>query len=167
MSSDNIRVEGLQKLTAKIRNLKQLRQVRAAVQGAGLFVKRQVARYPSKRRLTRKSVYGSSFKSEKQRRWFFAALRKGEIAVPYRRGQDARSEALGRSWTVAAQNAGLTAIIGTNVSYARYQQDEEKQSLYAKAVGWVPVQKTMADPAVVDEVTGRISAAVARAVEEG
>lgn len=51
----------------------------------------------------------------KQRRFFFAALRKGQIKVP-----DARTGTLGRSFTtqVTAADGEVRGELGTNLSYA-------------------------------------------------
>jgi hypothetical protein len=43
---------------------------------------------------------------------------------------------LGRKWTVAKENNGLTVIIGNNVSYSPYVHDPEKQAAFHKARGW-------------------------------
>lgn len=74
------------------------------------------------------------FKSDKSRRYFFAALRRGEIEVPYRRGQSPGSETYAKRWYVEV--SGLTATIGNNASYARYLSHETEQSGYMAARGW-------------------------------
>ena len=114
------------------------RHLSIALEGAAdRCVRDDVRRYPPPSRGPMK------WKSAKQRRWFFAALRRGEIEVPYRRGQSPGSERLGASWTkpVARKvGAGLIqAIVGTNVSYARYVQDSGFQAAIHKG-NWQTVQ---------------------------
>lgn len=96
--------------------------------------------YPEAKRPSRSSVYGQAWKSEKQRRYFFFALRKGVIQVPYRRGISPGSQRLGRSWT-AKQVDNTSVAIGTNVTYARMVKDEGQQTKYMKAVGWTTIQQ--------------------------
>jgi len=124
----------------------------------GRHLKSKINRYPPVRRLTRRQVYGQPFQSAKQRRWFFAALRRGDIVVPYYRGQNPKSENLGQSWTVAMRDED-TAVVGTQVSYARYAMGRGKQSRYHQAVGWKTAedQADAAAPEVVSVVQGEIA----------
>ena len=151
-----IRVEGLPELLKRITDLQQLRPVKLAVRTAALHVKGKVAVYPQQRRMTRASVYGSTFVSDKQRRYFFAALKRGEIEVPYRRGESPKSETLGRRWTVNITNNGMRAVIGNNASYGPLVMDQDRQSVFMKAVGWRTVQEIVEDErATVMEVIRR------------
>ena len=111
------------------------RHLTISLKGASDLVRDDVRRYPPPSRGPMK------WKSEKQRRWFFAALRRGEIEVPYRRGQSPGSERLGASWTkrVTATGTEFRATIGTNVSYARYVQDSGFQAAIHKG-NWQTVQ---------------------------
>lgn len=45
-------------------------------------------KYPKASGRTRKDVYGTAFKTDKQRRFFFAALASGAISIPYQRSGD-------------------------------------------------------------------------------
>ena len=145
MSNASIKIDGMDELLAKINTLQELKPVIAAMKAAAVYVKGKAATYPERKTITRASVYGSSFKSIKQRRFFFAALRDGRIEVPYRRGMSPGSQAFGRRWTIAAQNNGLTQVVGNNAGYGPYLMDTEKQTAYAKAMGWRTTQ------AVADE----------------
>lgn len=79
-----------------------------------------------------------AFVSEKQRRYFFAALRDGRITLPYRRTKE-----LNRSFGDGpiAEDGGLTQVIGTNLGYAPYVVGAGSQSGYMRSLGW----KTTAD----------------------
>jgi hypothetical protein len=157
--SDTIRIEGIEPLLAKIKSLQELRMVTGAVKAAALHVKGKIDVYPEAKRPTRASVYGKAFKSDKQRRYFFWALREGKIEVPYRRGESPGSQTFGRRWTIATSNAGLTAEIGNNASYGPLLMDSGRQSLYAKAVGWHTTD------AVLDEETETVTRMVTDEIE--
>lgn len=48
------------------------------------------------------------FKTAKSRRFFFAALRKGKLVVPYRRSGD-----LGRAWQIVKLSAARMALVNS------------------------------------------------------
>ena len=118
--------------------------LRELVHAGALTIESKFKRYPPANRLSREQVYGTTFQSDKQRRFFFWALRNGVIQVPYFRGQNPRSENLQQSWNVVMLD-NLTAQIGTAVSYAPLVMDAERQTMYAKAVGWRSVQSILPD----------------------
>ena len=136
----NIKIEGMDELLKK---LDAIPAIQAAVKSAAIYVKGKIAKYPPSPKsqgVTRAGVYGSSFASDKQRRWFFANLRDGSLDVPYRRGYSGSSEALGRSWTKKYFNNGLSAHVGNDSTYGALVQDREQQSLFHKATGWLTAQ---------------------------
>lgn len=114
--------------------------LRNATMAGALTALSYIKPYPQANRPSRSSVYGQTWKSEKQRRYFFFALRKGVIQVPYRRGLSPGSQRLGRSWTAKAIDDTSVAI-GTNVTYAPMVKDEGRQTRYMKAVGWTTIQQ--------------------------
>lgn len=114
--------------------------LRRATMAGALVALSHIKPYPEKNRPSRSSVYGQTWQSAKQRRYFFFALRKGIIQVPYRRGLSPGSQRLGRSWT-AKQVDDTSVAIGTNVTYARMVKDEGQQTRYMKAVGWTTIQQ--------------------------
>lgn len=83
---------------------------------------------PSPNYVTRKAAYGQTFFSTRQRKWFFAALEEGEIAVPYRRTQKLR-----RGWKQIDQ--GRTSIIANETEGAGWVVGEN-QSRHEARVGW-------------------------------
>ncbi len=145
MADELLRIEGLQELMALVKSMDDLKPVKASIKVAAVYLKGKIAVYPAQKRPTRAEVYGSSFKTDKQRRYFFWALKKGTIEVPYRRGESPSSETFGRRWTVQTENYGMRAIVGNNASYGPLLMDDEQQTLYAKAVGWRTVQAIMRD----------------------
>lgn len=152
--SNRVRLEGLQALLAKLTSLQQLRRVAAAVKLGAARIKRRFQTYPPQSRPTRASVYGQTFQSDRQRRYFFYAMRAGLIQVPYVRGSSPGSRNIKQTWTIATSNAGMTAEIGTNAPYARYLHDTQQQSAYARAVGWPTVEQVLNEegPAVVQYI---------------
>ena len=99
------------------------------------------------------SVYPSAsrksqpFKSAASRRFFFAALKRGEIEVPYRRGGKG-SQGLGRKWTVSPTADG--AELTNAASYAALVQSKQEQAAYFRG-NW----KTDADVANELESSGK------------
>ena len=82
----------LQKLLPKIKALPAtLRQeLKRGHAEAGAFAQAFLAKYP-----TQRGGFKAVFKSDRQRRFFFWALKSGAITVPYR-----RTGTLGRSWNM-------------------------------------------------------------------
>ena len=131
-----IRLDGAAALIAKFTRLAQFREAARALNAAALHVKGKIAQYPAE------SHRPQPFVSDKQRRGLFAKLRKGEIEVPYRRGASPGSQSLGRKWTIASSNNGLTVTVGNNVSYGPLVQGE-KQTGYHATTGWRTVEQVM------------------------
>jgi hypothetical protein len=153
-----LHIEGLDALLAKIDRLAQLRWVGGALLDGGAHLKTALQVYPDTNRLTRASVYGKTFVSDKQRRFFFYAKSHGLIEVPYRRGSSPGSQNLKQQWTVAAYDNGLTVEIGNAVPYGPLVQGHARQTRYAKAVGWQTDQQVLdrEAPAVVQYVKDAI-----------
>lgn len=89
---------------------------------------------PDWRKVTRTSVYGTPFASDKQRRFFFAALRDGIIQVPYhRRG---KSGGIQSQWHI--EGSGEKVTLTNSAEAASYLYDNKKQSLFMgyMGIGW-------------------------------
>jgi hypothetical protein len=143
----NFRIEGMEELVKKISDLEQLKGLKSILLAAGETLKGKLSVYPAQKSLTRAEVYGEPFKSEKQRKYFFYALRKGLISVPYSRGADAKSERFKASWALAAENDGLRVVIGNDTSYGPYLMDTERQSRFAAEIGWKTIDAVMEENA--------------------
>ena len=130
-------IEGLEELVPKLDKMPQ--EVRdAAAEEAAKYIFNVVQAYPPQRRVTRKSVYGTSFKSEKQRRWFFAALRSGAINVPYR-----RTQAFRRAWRILG--GGIKTLILNPSPYGPYLMEKGRQNLLLAKIGWETLDQIMHD----------------------
>lgn len=135
-----IRLEGYDDLLKRITTLAQLKQLQAAVKSAALHVKGKIATYPAVRRGP--AIPPARSWTARQRRGFFAKLRKGEIEVPYRRGASPGSQTLGRKWHVTMGGiGGLMATVGNNVSYGPLVQAQDSQTMYHATTGWKTTER--------------------------
>ena len=130
-----VRIEGVDNLVSKLRILGKLQVVRAYMQAGAQYIKGKLETLPSQKRITRTEVYGQPFQSDRQRRFFFAALNEGTIEVPYHRGESPSSEAMNRSWTTVESDEGLTQTIGNDTTYGHWVMGDD-QSLFMQAMGW-------------------------------
>jgi len=161
-----IRIEGMDELLAKLDRIGKLTAIRSVMRAAALYLKGKLAQYPEQMHLTRASVYGAPFQSEKQQRYFFWALKAGEIEVPYHRGESARSERLGQSWTIDDQDGGLTQVIGNDTSYGKLvmgSYDQGEQSEFMHQSGWTPYDQIV--DAYEDTIIQNVQDAMDREME--
>lgn len=157
MAEATLRIEGLADLLKKIDTLAQLRQVQGAIRAAALHVKGKVAVYPPE---TAANKPGRTDRRGRPMGWYERGAgwhsASGKLY--------ARSETLGRKWTIKTENAGLTAVIGNNASYARYVQDADLQARFMAAYGWRTAQDVLEQES--DLVTRYVREAVEKAVAE-
>lgn len=115
-----IEIVGLRELMADVDRLAAGVALRDTMETAVEMVRTQIAVYPAP-----PSGYRMVWKSEKQRRWFFAALREGRISVPYR-----RTGTLGRRWTteVSRQGDDLVGKVGNVTVYGPFVQSVDEQA---------------------------------------
>lgn len=90
---------------AMLTRAQDLTGVRIGLNQAGYYLATKLAIYAAHRSRPQ------PFKTDKQRRYFFYALRAGIIDVPYQ-----RTNTLANSWLVS--QSGLTATVGSRTSYA-------------------------------------------------
>jgi hypothetical protein len=137
-------------------------QFRALVQGVGLIIETAFKVYPGRSSPTRASVYGTAFKSLKQRRWFFWALAHGAIQVPYRRGQSPGSKNLQQSWTTKMLS-DTSVQVGTQVPYGPLLMSAGSQSKYAEAQGWRTIETRLVD--VTPKVKAGLETGIAKILQ--
>ena len=164
MGKDIIRIEGLKELLGKVHDLKELRPVTGVILEVGLHLMGALNTRPPVKRLMRISVYGSAFKSDKQRRFFFYALGKKKIGVPYYRGSSPGSQTFGKRWAIAREMGGLRVVIGNNTSYGPFLMDKERQSKYHAMVGWRTTDDVVAEETA--DIVEVVQAAIQRAWEK-
>jgi hypothetical protein len=87
--------------------------------------------YPAYKFVSRKAAYGYSFVSDKQRRWFFANLREGNIHP----GQDNRTGATAAAWQFKPTGAGAFQV-SNDAPGAPWTMGNETQARQPAMVGW-------------------------------
>ncbi len=91
--------------------------------------------------VTRKSAYGFSFFTDKQRRWFFWALNTGQIDP----GSGKRTGASSEGWKMQPLNNGYNYRIINNTAGGYYTRDDYGQARQPAKVGWRKVSQVLAD----------------------
>ncbi len=119
-----------QRLTAKLASFERQQVVHQTVHDTAVFMQGKMREYPPQISVTRAQAYGQTFQNDKQRRWFFAALRRGELTIPYKRTGHLAD--MWRVWEPAKNQAVLT----NDTSYAGLVQERGKQSRMMTIIGW-------------------------------
>jgi hypothetical protein len=137
----NVQVKGLDQLLPKIASLPDEleEQVMTHVGEYSLEVVRD--QQPPQRHVSRADAYpdapaGPGWFSDRQRRWFFAALASGELQTPYR-----RTGTLAQGWRLEKAGDGFT--LTNDVPYAHYVQGFAFQSRHEGMVGWKKVNQVI------------------------
>ena len=140
MTSSNVEIKGLEQLKAKITRLSELRALDRGLHKGALHIKAKIAKYPPESGANKPN--GHWYERGYGPRW------KGGT------GGKRTSETLGRKWTATQRRGGrnLTWIVGNNVSYGKWVQDEDYQASFHKKRGWPTTQ--MVTKLYSDLVTG-------------
>jgi len=85
--------------------------------------------YVPEKRVTRTQAYGRPFQTDKQRRWFFANLKSGELKIPYQRTGKLRD-----NWVL--QGNEYQKNIKNKLPYAPYVMGIAGQSRMSRKIGW-------------------------------
>lgn len=135
----SVEVQGLQQVVTRIQSLPDegRREVMSEVGKYGIEVLRKEE--PRPKRVTRRAAYGQSFFTDRQRRWFFWALKKGELNTPYH-----RTGHLAASWQVKTSPAD--AVFSNIAPYAPVVIGFAFQSRHEKMVGWKTVTQLLSGP---------------------
>jgi len=154
MTTVRVELKGADALMRKLGKATALSTLRPAMQRSVMRVHKDIAEYPE-------PPGAGSFKgfaSDKQRRWFFAALRRGDIAVPY-----VRTGTLGRRWTtkVTMGPDELLGTIGNDTAYAPFVQSGGQQAQIHQG-RWETIEKVLDDnkPAIEQEFKRAIDKAL-------
>lgn len=92
--------------------------------------------YPAEKSVSRTQAYGTPFFTDKQRRYFFWALRQGIITVPYRRTNTLRD-----NWVVVGQ--GLDEIVVNQTPYAGLVMGDNEQNRMHQQIGWKRLEQRL------------------------
>lgn len=131
----NIQVRGLDQLIPKIASLPDelKEQVMTHIGDYAIEVVRE--QQPPQKYVSRADAYpdapaGPGWFSDRQRRWFFAALAAGELQIPYN-----RTGRLASGWKLEKQGDDHYILVN-DVPYAPYVQGFAFQSRHEGLVGW-------------------------------
>lgn len=119
--SEGIEIEGLEQILARFRADLDL-VLEPVTQAIGEVGRDRLSQAPAPRRAKQ------AFKSNHQRRGFFAKLKSGQIQVPYQRGGRG-SQSLTRKWQIQ-QDAGPQRRLVNTARYAGLVQAKGRQSGY-------------------------------------
>jgi hypothetical protein len=123
-----IDVQGMDELLAKLAQLPD--DMKDTVTDDVMkYLKDVLQAYPPPKHVTRQAAYGQTFFSDKQRKWFFAALNSGALNLPYARTQSYRN-----AWQQIG--TGYGSLLANETPYSVYLQDEERQSRMSAMIGW-------------------------------
>lgn len=86
--------------------------------------------YVAYRYISRRQAYGSTFKSDAQRRKVMGMIRRGEILPGYPR----RTGRLQRGWSIVG--SGVSSRIVNSENYAGYVVGDPGQSRHEEMAGW-------------------------------
>lgn len=91
--------------------------------------------------VTRKSAYGFSFFTNKQRRWFFWALKTDKIDP----GSGKRTGESTAAWKAVPRNDGYRFTIQNNTAGGYWTRHDRKQARQLGKVGWRKIMTVLAD----------------------
>jgi hypothetical protein len=152
----DVNISGMDKIVDKLKRLPDA-VGDAGVEAASKYLLNVLVNkeIPSQKKVTRLQAYGSTFSSDKQRRYFFWALRQGIITVPYqRRG---RSSGVQSAWELHGSGKEIKITNGDEAAKWLYS---EMQANLNRMVGWMRVSQ------IIDKYTKQIVGAFDRSVNK-
>lgn len=167
-----VQIEGMEKLLAKLRSDVVRRHALAGMEAAVSNLHADIAKYPmvTPGRHQFSSDLGQHFKSDKQRRWFFASLRDGSLQIPYKRvgkpgglaggGPGLQGGWRGRWW---ATGDNIIGEVSNPCEYGPYVQGAEQTPFHAEG-GWRTLPA--AANAMMDQVKQIFTEALQNAANE-
>lgn len=128
-----IDIRGIEPLKKYLDNLAKAEIAKRAAEETAKYLVDVLKLYPPQTYVSRADAYpdapaGPGWFSDKQRRWFFAALASGELNLPYQ-----RTQTLARNWQIVG--TGDNIIIVNETPYADYVQGSGQSRMSAK-IGW-------------------------------
>ena len=133
-----VEVQGVPAVKAALEKAANAETMHKVTQEAGEYLRGQMRKYPPYQYVSRSRAYGKTFQSDRQRRWFFAALRSGELTLPYQ-----RTNKLKAGWQLT--RFGANDLYLTNeVEYARFVQ-QSPQARMMTYIGWRSQERVIAE----------------------
>lgn len=130
-----VEVRGIDALQRKLDHLPPVVQDEIT-DAVSIYLMDVLRTYPPQKSIRRKTAYGVTFFTAKQRRWFFAALRSGELSIPYRRTGETR-----RGWKQIGK--GASSILANETQGAYFSHDNDRQARLNKLVGWSTIAEVV------------------------
>ena len=96
--------------------------------------------YPPEKYVSRKKAYGKTFFTDKQRRWFWWAVRNAIIQFPVRYF---RTRKTANGWYTVGKGAKIS--IRNDSQGAKFTAGDKTQSRHEALVGWRTISKVAAD----------------------
>lgn len=149
-------VKGLDQLLRKVDSVQGLRVAVRVLRASAVHIKGKVATYPAATIANQPGAY--------PKRWYERGYGSKYARKSGGVGGRKTSETLGRKWTIAQRNGGLTQVIGNNVSYGPYVQDEKKQARFHGARGWKTTQEVSEEEA--DTILNFVKAEIDKALAQ-
>jgi len=146
------KLEGLDKLLAKLKTLEDLKFLKAVMLAAGETIKKHIATYPAASEANSPRGPGLSWYQRGQGT-HYQKVGGGESIYK-------TSETLGRSWTTTVKDNGLTVEVGAHAIYAKFVQDREEQTWFHKARGWLTTDDVIEQdgPKITEQLRDAIEA---------
>src|SRR3990167_563 len=129
-----IEIEGIPEVRARLKLLDSNEPKSEMTQEVGQYVRKELQKYAAPKSVTRKQAYGVTFFTQRQRRFFFAALRQGTIQVPYR-----RTRSLMEGWKIEKFGA-IDHLVINEQPHAAMVQQRSTQSRMMKIIGWSTIE---------------------------
>ena len=124
--TSTVHIEGLDRVVRKLRSLEDLSAYKTALYAAAEHVLEKIADYPPLSEANRPNARGRWYERGYGPRWASGGRKTSEM--------------LGRKWTTQERNAGMTQVVGNNVSYGPFVQDRDRQAAFHKRRGWKTIQ---------------------------
>lgn len=123
-------IQGIEATTERLGKIRNPEGMREGSRAVAEYIVKELKRYPSPKRVSRKTAFGVTFFTDKQRRWFFANLREGKLQIPYR-----RTRTLMGGWRDAPLGSS-DYMVYNEVPYAPYVQGDIGKSRMMTIIGW-------------------------------
>ena len=149
--SDQIKIEGMDELLAKLKSIEQLEGMMGVMNSAAVYVQDKIKAYPPK---------GPGNQPRATGKWYERGYGWKWVG-----GGEKTSEVLGKSWAnkVGMKGKGFYATVGTNVSYAQKVQGPNQDGKF-KNIGWKTTDTVAEQEA--DYVVGKIKDKVDKLLEK-
>lgn len=138
MTLVGVDVEGIATVQRLLSQIDNPQVARAVTKDIAKHLQGKMKKYPNYTYVSRARAYGRTFQSAKQRRWFFAALHRGDLVIPYQ-----RTDTLSRGWKIETFGA-TDHIVVNEVPYARFVQNSPQARMMTYRQ-WRSIQRVIHD----------------------